>query len=87
MERLMSLPPKRASTRGTRCRRRSARSGANPFVRIWRGLDPEGNEPCRVRGQEATLILFGPDYDGTHKAWVRYPDGRDAIVGGSQIER
>ena len=59
----------------------------NPFIRIWRGLDPEGSEPCRVRGEEATLILFGPDYDGTHKAWVRYPDGRDAIVGGSQVER
>jgi hydroxyacylglutathione hydrolase len=59
----------------------------NPFIRIWRGLDPEGHEPCRVRGEEATLILFGPDYDGTHKAWVRYPDGRDALVGGSQIER
>jgi hydroxyacylglutathione hydrolase len=60
---------------------------ANPFIRVWRGLDSEGTEPCRVRGQPATLILFGPDYDGTHKAWVRYPDGRDAIVGGSQIER
>jgi glyoxylase-like metal-dependent hydrolase (beta-lactamase superfamily II) len=59
----------------------------NPFIRIWRGVDEEGSEPCRVRGQEATLILFGPDYDGTHKAWVRYPDGRDAIVGGSQVER
>jgi glyoxylase-like metal-dependent hydrolase (beta-lactamase superfamily II) len=59
----------------------------NPFVRIWRGLDPEGTEPCRVRGQEATLILWAPDYDGTNKAWVRYADGRDAIVGGSQVER
>ena len=59
----------------------------NPFIRIWRGVDPEGAEQCLVRGEEATLILFGPDYDGTHKAWVRYPDGRDAIVGGSQIER
>ncbi len=59
----------------------------NPFIRIWRGEDPEGSERCLVRGEEATLILFGPDYDGTHKAWVRYPDGRDAIVGGSQIER
>ena len=59
----------------------------NPFIRIWRGVDPEGDEQCLVRGEPATLILFGPDYDGTHKAWVRYPDGRDAIVGGSQIER
>ena len=59
----------------------------NPFIRIWRGLDPEGTDECLVRGEPATLILFGPDYDGTHKAWVRYPDGRDAIVGGSQIQR
>jgi hydroxyacylglutathione hydrolase len=59
----------------------------NPFIRIWRGLDPEGDEPCTVRGEPATLILWAPDYDGTHKAWVRYPDGRDAIVGGSQVER
>ena len=59
----------------------------NPFIRIWRGEDPEGTEQCLARGEPATLILFGPDYDGTHKAWVRYPDGRDAIVGGSQVER
>jgi glyoxylase-like metal-dependent hydrolase (beta-lactamase superfamily II) len=59
----------------------------NPFIRIWRGLDPEGDAPCRVRGEPATLILWAPDYDGTNKAWVRYPDGRDQIVGGSQVER
>lgn len=60
---------------------------SNPFIRVWRGLDPEGSEHCRVRDEEATLVLWGPDYDGTHKAWVRYPDGRDAIVGGSQVTR
>jgi hydroxyacylglutathione hydrolase len=59
----------------------------NPFIRMWRGVDPEGTEPCRVAGEEATLVLFGPDYDGTRKAWVRFSDGRDAIVGGSQVER
>jgi hydroxyacylglutathione hydrolase len=58
----------------------------NPFIRVWRGLDPQGAETCRVRGEQATLVLWGPDYDGTHKAWVRFPDGRDAIVGGSQVE-
>jgi glyoxylase-like metal-dependent hydrolase (beta-lactamase superfamily II) len=58
----------------------------NPFVRIWRGLDPEGTEPCRVRGRDATLILWAPDYDGTNKAWVRFGD-EDQIVGGSQVER
>jgi hydroxyacylglutathione hydrolase len=59
----------------------------NPFIRIWRGLEPEGSDTCRVRGEQATLILWAPDYDGTNKAWVRYPDGRDQIVGGSQVQR
>jgi hydroxyacylglutathione hydrolase len=59
----------------------------NPFVRVWRGMDPEGSEPCRVAGQEATLVVWSPDYDGKGKAWVRFADGRDAIVGGSRVER
>ncbi|MDQ6745331.1 MAG: MBL fold metallo-hydrolase [Actinomycetota bacterium] len=59
----------------------------NGFVRIWRGLDPEGHEPCTAMGQEATLILLGQDYDGGHKAWVRWPDGSDDIVPGSQVQR
>jgi glyoxylase-like metal-dependent hydrolase (beta-lactamase superfamily II) len=59
----------------------------NAFVRIWRGLDPEGSEPCTALGQPATLILLGDDYDGGHKAWVRWPDGSDDIVPGSQVSR
>ena len=55
----------------------------NRFVRIWRGLDPEGTERCIALGEPATLILLGDDYDGGHKAWVRWPDGRDDIVPGS----
>ena len=60
---------------------------SNPFVRIWRGLDPEGDEQCTALGDPATLVLWGPDYDGGHKAWVRWPDGRDDIVPGSRVER
>ena len=59
----------------------------NPFVRIWKGRDEEGSEPCTVGGRQATLILWAPDYDGGNKAWVRFPDGEDAIVGGSQVSR
>jgi hydroxyacylglutathione hydrolase len=59
----------------------------NRFVRIWRGLDPEGSEPCQALGQPATLVLLGDDYDGGHKAWVRWPDGSDDIVPGSQVTR
>ena len=58
----------------------------NRFVRIWRGLDPEGNRPCLALGEPATLILLGDDYDGGHKAWVRWPDGSDDIVPGSRVE-
>jgi hydroxyacylglutathione hydrolase len=59
----------------------------NPFVRVWRGVQPEGTEPCRVGGRDATLIVWSPDYDGKGKAWVRFADGEDAIVGGSRVER
>lgn len=59
----------------------------NPFVRIWRGVDGEGSEPCKALGEPATLVLWGPDYDGGHKAWVRWADGSDDIVGGSRVER
>ncbi len=59
----------------------------NPFVRIWRGLDEEGSEPCTALGEPATLILMAEDYDGGHKAWVRWSDGSDDIVPGSRVER
>lgn len=58
----------------------------NPFVRVWRGLDPEGSDPCLALGEPATLILLGDDYDGGKKAWVRWEDGKDDIVPGSRIE-
>lgn len=59
----------------------------NAFIRVWRGLDPEGDEQVKVWGEPATLVVWGDDYDGGHKAWVRWADGRDDIVPGSQVER
>ena len=41
----------------------------------------------RASASEATLVLWAPDYDGGNKAWVRFADGSDAIVGGSQVKR
>ena len=94
MERLMKLAPE---TRIHPGHREPSTIGAeweqNPFVRIWRGLDDQGSEPCTVgpadadQRDEATLILWAPDYDGGNKAWVRFGDGSDAIVGGSQVTR
>ncbi len=59
----------------------------NAFIRVWRGLDPEGDEPVTVQGEPATLVVWGDDYDGGHKAWVRWAGGRDDIVPGSQVKR
>jgi glyoxylase-like metal-dependent hydrolase (beta-lactamase superfamily II) len=59
----------------------------NPFVRVWRADEPEGTERVTAGGRDATLIAWGPDYDGKGKAWVRYDDGEDAIVAGSSVER
>ena len=59
----------------------------NPFVRVWNGVEPEGTERVAVGGREATLVVWSPDYDGKGKAWVRFDDGTDAIVGGSRVKR
>ncbi len=60
---------------------------SNGFIRVWRGLDAEGSEPCTALGEPATLVLLGEDYDGGTKAWIRWPDGADDIVPGSRVER
>lgn len=59
----------------------------NSFIRVWRGLDPEGSRPCTALGEPATLVLLGADYDGGTKAWVRWADGSDDIVPGSRVEQ
>jgi hydroxyacylglutathione hydrolase len=86
MDKLLKLPPETRIHPGhTDPTTVAAELENNGFVRIWRGLDPEGHEPCTAMGKPATLILLGDDYDGGHKAWVRWPDGSDDIVPGSQV--
>jgi glyoxylase-like metal-dependent hydrolase (beta-lactamase superfamily II) len=60
---------------------------SNPFVRAWLTGEGLGAEPVEVSGRPATLLLWAPDYDGGHKALVRFPDGRETIVGGSRVSR
>ncbi len=58
----------------------------NPFVRIWRGLDPPGTGRCVALGEPARLILRARDYDGGTKCWVRFDEGGiDDIVPGSAV--
>ncbi|MFL5893957.1 MAG: MBL fold metallo-hydrolase [Thermoleophilaceae bacterium] len=88
MDKLMELPPETIIHPGHTDSTTVAQEWeTNPFIRLWRGLDEEGGEPCTVWGDEATLVLWARDYDGGHKAWVRWADGRDDIVPGSQVER
>jgi hydroxyacylglutathione hydrolase len=88
METLLTLPPDTVIRPGhTDPSTVAEELESNPFVRIWRGLDEEGDEQVTALGDPATLILWGPDYDGGHKAWVRWPDGSDDIVGGSRVDR
>jgi hydroxyacylglutathione hydrolase len=88
MDVLMKLPPETRVLPGHTDETTIGREWEeNPFVLVWRGAEPEGRERIRVGGEEATLIVWSPDYDGGGKAWVRFGDGRDAIVGGSRVQR
>jgi glyoxylase-like metal-dependent hydrolase (beta-lactamase superfamily II) len=88
MDRLMALPPETVIQPGhTDSTTVAEEFDNNKFIRLWRGLDAEGDEPVTALGEPATLILLGDDYDGGYKAWVRWPDGRDDIVPGSKVER
>lgn len=89
MDKLMKLPPETRLHPGhTDPTTVGEEWEKNPFIRIWRGEDEESEERCVVWGEDATLVLWGPDYDGGHKAWVRWDSsGKDDIVPGSQVER
>jgi hydroxyacylglutathione hydrolase len=85
---LMELPPDTVIYPGHAEETSVAREwDENAFIRVWRGLDPQGSESCTALGQPATLVLLGADYDGGTKAWIRWEDGSDDIVPGSRIER
>ena len=58
----------------------------NPFVRFWRGLDPEDGGRCRVGGEDAIVVVRSPDYDGKGKLLVRLDGGEERIIGASRVE-
>lgn len=59
----------------------------NPFIRLWRGLEPPGTRPGRFEGKRVTIEAFARDFDGNGKAQVRFPDGRLGIVPGSKLQK
>lgn len=88
VERLLSLPddlpihPGHAAPSAIGEERRD-----NPFLRVMQGVEPEGDAPALYDGREVRLVVWARDYDGGHKAWVRFADGRDAVVPGSRVRR
>ena len=88
MEVLMKLPPETRVLPGHTVETTIGREWEeNPFVRVWRGIDPDGDEPCSVNDEEAVIVVWSPDYDGKGKALVRFAGGGEAIVGGSRVIR
>jgi hydroxyacylglutathione hydrolase len=88
MDVLMPLPPETRVLPGHTDETTIGREAEeNPFVRVWSGAEPEGNERVQVGGEPATLLVWSPDYDGKGKAWVRFEDGRERILGGSRVDR
>jgi hydroxyacylglutathione hydrolase len=87
MDVLMTLPPDTRVLPGHTDETTIGREWEhNPFVRFWRGLDPEDGRACSVSGEDATIVVWSPDYDGKGKALVRLADGGEAIVGASRIQ-
>jgi glyoxylase-like metal-dependent hydrolase (beta-lactamase superfamily II) len=88
MDVLMTLPPETRVLPGHTEETTIAREWEeNPFVTYWRGEAESIDEAVRVGGEDATLVVWSPDYDGKGKAMVRFADGREAIIGGSRVER
>ncbi len=88
MEVLMKLPPETRVLPGHTDETTIGREWEeNPFVRYWRGDAAPLDEPVRFRDEDVTLLVWSPDYDGKGKALVRFADGREAVVGGSRIQR
>lgn len=84
---LLKLPPEMEVYPGhTDATTIGAERDTNPFVRIWRGLDPQGRGTCIAFERSATLVLRAPDYDGGTKCWVRFDEDQlDEIVPGSRV--
>ena len=87
MERLMTLDQAMRVLPGHTVETTIGREwGHNPFVRFWRGLEPEVGTACRLGGEDGVVLVESPDYDGKGKFLVRLDGGEERIVGASRVE-
>jgi len=88
MDVLMKLPPETRVLPGHTDETTIGREWEqNPFIRYWRRVEPAADEPGQVAGDDVTILVDSPDYDGKGKLLVRFADGREAILGGSRVTR
>jgi glyoxylase-like metal-dependent hydrolase (beta-lactamase superfamily II) len=86
MDKLMSLPPQTIIHPGHMDPTIVDKEWQhNPFIRWWRGLESRTERACVAVGQAATLLLRARDYDGGSKCLVRFADGSEDLVPGSQV--
>ena len=84
----MELPPETRVLPGTPTRRRSAASWSTTRSSPTGAASSRRSASrCTSAARRRTLVVWSPDYDGKGKALVRFADGREAIVGGSRVER
>ena len=60
---------------------------SNAFVRVWRGLDPEGDEPCTAMGEPATLSCSATTTTAATRHGCAGPTARTTSCPGSQVQR
>ena len=74
MDVLLELPPETTIRPGhTEPTTVAEERESNAFVRVWRGLDPEGDEECTAMGEPATL-------DPAGRRLRRRPQGLGALA-------
>ena len=87
MERLMTLDPAMRVLPGHTDETSIGREWErNPFVRYWRELEDAEGLQCRLDGEDATVLVSSPDYDGKGKFLIRLASGEERIVGASRVE-
>ena len=59
----------------------------NAFVRVWRGPRPRGRRRLHRDGRAGHAGPARQRLRRRHQAWVRWPDGADGSVPGSQVQR
>ncbi|HEV8201445.1 MAG TPA: MBL fold metallo-hydrolase [Candidatus Polarisedimenticolia bacterium] len=86
VERLLALPDEvRVAPGHSEPTSIGAERAGNPFLRVLLGADAEGTGAGRFDGVDVRVIVEARDYDGGTKAWIRFPDGRDATIPGSRL--